>query len=374
MAAALEGARRARARVVNVRPGAPLRRVVFAAAEASGDLLGAEVLRGLHRHGRFLAVGVGGEAMRAAGLLAVPGSVPLRPATGLTEVLASVPTLVRNTLALRRALLGADLLVVIDAPDQHLPLARKARALGVPVVGVVAPQTWAWRPGRVSTVAASLDQLLCLLPFEPAIYADTGLDAVFVGHPAAERVPASSREPGVVAIFPGSRRAELHRHLAVFVAVAQASGAREILLPRASTIPAELLQGLPATVTVCLPEVARARAERAVTKAGTSTLELALAGIPAVVAHRVAPLTGWIARRFVRGVRHVALPSIVLGEQVYPEVLQELDMGVIADALRSASPPDSARIRATLRAHPEGFGAACAEAILRRWPTMTLSG
>jgi lipid-A-disaccharide synthase len=234
------------------------------------------------------------------------------------------------------------------------------------VVGYVSPQVWAWRAGRVHTAARALDQLLCLWPFEPALYAGTGLDARHVGHPAVERVAASSRESGVLAILPGSREAEVRRHLAPFLAVARASGAREVLLPVASTVAPRWLGALPEPVRACTMDEALARSERALTKSGTSTLELALAGIPAVVAHRVSPWTWALARGLVRGVGHVALPNLLLGEPVQEERLQRLDPAELGHALRRAVAPPVARLRERLRV-AGGAAAAAAEAILSRW-------
>jgi len=340
-------------------------RVVVSAAEASGDALAAALVRALAVRADIDVCGVGGPAMRAAGVRPVDGCVPLRPAMGTVEVLGSLWGTVRNLRAVWRALDRADLLVVVDAPDQHLPLARLARGR-VPVVGYVSPQVWAWRAGRVHAVAQALDQLLCLWPFEPALYAGTGLDARFVGHPASERSTRSTREEGVLAVVPGSRPAEVRRHLATFLAVARETGAREVLLPRASTITEEGVGTLPPWVRPCAMEDVLARADRALTKSGTSTLELALAGIPAVVAHRVSPITWAVARRFTRGLRHVALPNILLESRVQEEHLQHLDVAGLGEALARAQPVPVEALRARLEV-PGGPSAAAAEAVLSRW-------
>ena len=340
-------------------------RVVVSAAEASGDALGAALVQALASRVPLEAHGVGGPAMHAAGVRPLEGCVPLRPAMGTIEVLGGVWATARNLRAVWRALDEADLLVVVDAPDQHLPLARLARGR-VPVVGYVSPQVWAWRAGRVGAIARALDHLLCLWPFEPALYAGTGLDARFVGHPAADRRGRSAREGGVLAVVPGSRPAEVRRHLATFLAVARESGAREVLLPLASTIGEEGVGRLPPWVRACAMEEVLARAERALTKSGTSTLQLALAGIPAVVAHRVSPITWAVARRLARGVSHVALPNILLGERVQEEHLQRFDVATLGAALARARPAPIEALRARVGV-VGGAASAAAEAILSRW-------
>lgn len=317
--------------------------VLLSAAEPSGDRLAAALVEALRARGPIRARGIAGPAMRAAGV------EPIFPAEalgvmGASELLGRLGALWRARRALERALdEGADAFVGVDSPDLHLPLARRARARGVPAVGYVAPQVWAWRPGRARRVAASLDRLLCLFPFEPALF--PGLDARWVGHPAPDRV--APRDPSVVdpalyALLPGSRRQELSRHLPLFLATAELLRARAagaplprfllLLPPELPTPPA-----LPAHVrrVGSLAEIGAARA--ALTKSGTVTLELAVLGLPQVVAHRVSPLTYALGRWLVRGVRHIALPNI-LAERAglpapVPEHVQASDPARLAEAL-----------------------------------------
>lgn len=319
-----------------------MKRVLVSAQEASGDRLGAELLEAVAASGRILATGLPGPRMLAAGAIPLPGSLPMNPVMGLVEVLRHLGQIRTNTAAMMRALEEKpDLLIVIDAPDFNLPLARAAKARGIPVLGLVSPQLWAWRAGRAANIARALDRLLCLFPFEPAYYTPFGLDARAIGHPAVDRVPRSAREPGVIAIFPGSRRAELARLLGPFLAVAARMDAREVLLPLAASLPRAVLGELPANVRVCTSEEALARAERALTKSGTSTLELALAGIPMVVAHRVHPLTYWLGRLLVKGVRHIALPNILCEREVVREYVQYFTVDELVGSLKdAAAPPD----------------------------------
>lgn len=331
-----------------------MKRILISAQEASGDRLGAELIAAMARQGAaagrtFQAVGLPGPRLMEAGVRPLPDSVPMNPVMGVVEVLKHLGDIRRNTTAMLRAIdEKPDLLVVIDGPDFNLPLARAAKAKGVPVVGYVSPQVWAWRSGRARDIARSMNRLLCLFPFEPAYYTPHGLDARFVGHPAVDRVGPSAREPGVVAIFPGSRRSELSRLLAPFLAAVGPLGAREVLLPLASSIRRADLGDLPPNVRVCTSEEALGRAERVLTKSGTSTLEIALAGIPMVVAHRVHPLTYWLGRMLVRGVKYLALPNVLLGREAVPEYVQHFTPEELTLALKAAEPPPTAEIRALL--------------------------
>lgn len=342
-----------------------MRRILVSAQEASGDRLGAELFAAMAaaRPGDpFEVRGLVGPLLAAGGAAPLAGSAPMNPVMGLVEVLAHVGELRRNTMALRRAFdERPDLLVVIDGADFNLPLARAARAKGIPVLGLVSPQLWAWRSGRARSIARALDLLLCLFPFEPAYYAPYGLDARWIGHPAVDRVGLSAREPGVVALFPGSRRAELRRLLAPFLAAAERLEAREVLLPLAASLSPADLGPLPSNVRLCSSAEALGRAELALTKSGTSTLELALAGIPMVVAHRVHPLTYWLGKRLVRGVRHLALPSILLRREAIREYVQNFTVDQLVQSMKEAQPPPTAELRAILG--EQGVAARAASAV-----------
>lgn len=340
-----------------------MKRVLISAAEASGDRLGAELVDALARRMRVEVTGLAGPRMLEAGVLPLPGSAPMDPVMGGLEVLRHARSLAANTRAVLRGLeQKPDLLVVIDAPDLHLPLARAARRAGVKVVGYVSPQLWAWRPGRAREVARSYDRLLCLFAFEPRLYASLGLDARWVGHPVVDRVGPSAREEGVVAVFPGSRRAEVRRLLGPFLAAVAPLGAREILLALAAPLTSAQLGPLPAGVRVTTSEEALARASLALSKSGTVTLELALAGIPFVVAHRVSPITYWLGRLLVRGVKHLALPNILLQREVVREYVQRFTPKQLTQSLREAPPPPTGELRALLG--PPGASERAADALM----------
>ncbi len=322
-----------------------MNRLVVSAAEASGDRLLAELIVAIRAAGAQLPIlGNTGPESERAGAARLEGIEHVPPAMGLIEVLRAIPAHRRNRARLLDALRPGDTLLTVDSPDLHTGLAAEAKRRGFRTVGYVSPQLWAWRPGRAASIAEAYDQLLCLFAFEPGLYSGTGLDARWVGHPAVDRVQASTRESGVLAIFPGSRPAELRRHLDVFLEAARFSGAREILLAAA---PGVTLRPAP-EVTVVTGAEAMRRADRALCKSGTVTLELAMAGIPMVVAHRVHPVTYWIGRTFVKGVQHLALPNVLLKRSAVTEFVQDFDARGLADALSRVQEPPTEELRAIL--------------------------
>jgi lipid-A-disaccharide synthase len=311
--------------------------------------------------------------MRAAGVEAIDRVEDLS-VNGLWEVLGKLPRIRAAQAALREAMSPApDLLITVDAPDFHLPLARHARGLGIPAVGYVSPQIWAWRPGRAKSLARDLDRLLCLFPFEPALYEPHGLDARFVGHPVIDRLAGLQRrpEPGCFALLPGSRAHELERLLPVFLATSAqvreqrpgsrfvlgvAEGCDPALLEPAVSAGIELVDGLQAAALRC---------EAALVASGTATLELAVLGVPMVVAYRVHASTYAVGKALVRGIDHIALPNILAGDRIVPEHIQRLDPSVLARDLLAvagdpALPARLAEVKASLGAPGASARAAAA--------------
>lgn len=335
-------------------------RLHLSAIEPSGDALGAELLGEFTRRKLQLRVtGLGGPRLLAAGLGSVHPLAP--PAMGLVEVIRHLGAIRRQREAfLASAKAEAGAVVCVDAPDFHAGVARHLRRAGRTTIGWVSPQLWAWRPGRAAKVAAAYTTLLCLFDFEPKLYELTGLDARFVGHPAVDRRVERKVESGVVAIFPGSRAQELSRHLTTFVEATRAY--RKVLIAEApgtnfrSRLPPDSRFEFVSSIE------AMVRCERALTKSGTVTLELALNGIPSVVAHRVHPLTYAVGRYLVKGVRFLALPNILADRPVFTEFIQYFDVATLANALAHAVEPPAAELVA--RVGPPGVISRVADAIL----------
>jgi lipid-A-disaccharide synthase len=290
--------------------------------------------------------GVGGAQMRAAGLASLFDTDELH-IIGFADVLRRLPFLFRRIRQTVEAAIAArpDVLVIIDSPDFTHRVARRVRAAAppIPIVDYVCPQVWAWRSWRARTMRVYLDHVLALLPFEPAFLArNGGPPCTFVGHPLAQQIDElrpnaiesvrRSAPPPIVLALPGSRSGEIARMADVFGAglalASEHAGALELIVP---TLPR--LAGLVENATarwpvrpriVTDPREKRAlfrTARAAVSKSGTVTLELALAGIPTVVAYRASWLTELIYRTIVR-VPTIVLANLVLEDTVMPELLQ----------------------------------------------------
>jgi len=245
---------------------------------------------------------------------------------------------------------GVDVVIPVDYPGLNLRLTEAAYRRGMPVVYYIAPQVWAWKEARAARLARAAARIAVILPFEERILREEGANAHFVGHPLLEReeeVPsreAFCRSAGldparpILAVFPGSRKQEVRRHLAPFLAAAhrlsEAEPGLQVAVARADGMELSLPPGASAVVVEGGRALLR-HARAAIVKSGTTTLEAALEGTPFVVAYRTHPLTFALARRLVR-VDHVALANLVAGAPIVPELLQE---EVTPEALSAAVLP-----------------------------------
>ncbi len=303
-------------------PTAPL--IALVAGEASGDQLGAGLIIALRQRfpdARF--VGIGGERMQAAGF---ESWFDMRELSlfGLVEVLGHLPRLLRLRKALIRRLLQLrpDIVIGIDAPDFNLGLERRLKQAGLRTVHYVSPSVWAWRENRAATIGRSADQVLCLFPMEPEIYARHGGHGHFVGHPLAwqfplhvDRAPARLRlglpaEGPVLAVLPGSRRSEVSSLGPIFLQATRQIAAQipglQIVIPAADAHTRMQLQTLIDTLPEDVPAIhlldgqahdALLASDVVLVASGTATLEAMLAKRPMVVGYRISPLSLWLARR-----------------------------------------------------------------------------
>ena len=333
--------------------------ILLLAGEASGDHHAAALSVALRRRlpGARL-IGLGGPLMAAAGVELLAGLDQLA-VMGFVEVLSHL----RFFRALEkrvRSLVdggGVDLVIPVDYPGFNLRAARYAHRRGIPVLYYIAPQVWAWKPGRARRLAEDTDRVAVILPFEAAILAAAGVNVRFVGHPLLERDDvvadreAFAKSIGIdparplLALLPGSRQQEVARHLAPFAGAARQVGLSrpdvQPVLARAPSLPVDSLDraGLPVTGET---RALLRHASAALVKSGTGTLEAALEGTPFVTAYRTHPLTYALARRLVR-VPYVALANLVAWERVVPELLQdevtpERLVGKLLPLLDSGSP------------------------------------
>jgi lipid-A-disaccharide synthase len=234
-----------------------------------------------------------------------------------------------------------DVAILTDSPDFHLRLARRLKALGIPVIYLVAPQVWAWREGRLRGMRRTIDRLLCIFPFEPEFFARHGMEATYIGHPLTRMVkPSAGREElrgryGVpegtplVALLPGSRKGEIERHLPVLAEAVrmiqkawQGPEIRFILaLPpglnfreRISESSIQVLEGQTWDVIAC--------AEIALAASGTVTIEATLLGTPMIAFYRVNKLS-WLMGRHLLRVPFYSMVNLVAGRAVVPELIQD---------------------------------------------------
>lgn len=337
-------------------------RIALVAGEASGEQLGARLIDSLRmRFPDAEFAGIGGEAMRAAGLNAWHDASELA-VMGLSEVLAHLPRLLRLRRKLRDRLLAwhPDVLIGIDAPDFNLGLERQLKQRGLRTAHYVSPSIWAWRQGRAATIGRSADRVLCLFPMEPEIYARHGVDARFVGHPLADAMPLepdrleARRRLGldearpVLAVLPGSRLGEIERLGAIFfeaaARVARQVPGLQVVVPAANADCKRALQHSIAGSALSSADyrlidgearTAMVASDVVLLASGTATLEAMLAKRPMVVGYRIARATHAIVKGLgMLKVRHYALPNVLAGEALVPELMQdECTPGRLADAV-----------------------------------------
>ncbi len=361
---------------------------MIVAGEASGDLHGSNLVREtLARRPDLRFFGIGGARMREAGVEVLVGAEEMA-VVGLVEVAAHFPVIYRAWSLLRRILRTEPpaLLILIDYPDFNLRIARIARAAGVPVLYYISPQVWAWRVGRVHTIARIVDRMAVVFPFEVPFYEKAGLPATFVGHPLADSArPKVTRDAAfsafgidparrVVGLFPGSRHGEISRLLPVILDAARLLRERfpelQFVLPLASSLSRDDLApyldgcGLEVRVIACDSPDLIQLCDAIVTASGTVTLEIALQQVPMVIIYKVSPFTYQVGKRLIR-VDHIGICNIVAGERAVPELIQDAaEPSRIADEIGRMleDRPYADRIRERLGAVKERLGSGGASA------------
>ena len=318
-----------------IQRGAP--RIFLSAAEPSADLHGAGLVQALlSRYPNATIEALGGPHLRRAGA-SIRYPMEGLAAFGVVEILTKIRAHFRLLRALQEDFrVGRyDLLILIDYPGFHLRVAEAAHRTGTKVLYYIAPQLWAWRPERARRLAAAVDRLAVVLPFERDFFEGLGLRSEYVGHPLVDRAAPLPRERAraqlgigaeskVLGIFPGSRAQEIRRLWRPFRDAAQAllkdgscdrvlvAGTAEGIYPDPG--PLEILRQDPLTLF--------SAADAALAKSGTTTLEAALAGTPMVVAYKVHQVS-WAVFQRLRTVRWVSLVNLVADREIVPEVLQE---------------------------------------------------
>jgi lipid-A-disaccharide synthase len=320
-------------------------RILIITGEASGDLHGAHLAKAIAaRDPSVELVGIGGAYMRAAGVAMIPG-IPQVDVMGLIG-LSAVRVLIRRVLAIRRVLKADawDLVVLIDNPGLNFHFARVAKAAGRRVVYCIAPQLWAWRPGRMKWIQQRVDHVVVILPFEEDLYRRAGVRCTFVGHPLLDSVaPHYDRAAlrakynldataPVVGLLPGSRVAEVSMLVPLLLETARRLAASnpktQLILAQASSIDDHLLHSLlresPVPVSVAKDQASEVMAASDVllVASGTATLQAAVVGTPMVLLYKTTWPTYWIARLLVM-VKWIGLVNLVAGRSIVPELIQD---------------------------------------------------
>lgn len=320
------------------------RSIMIVTGEASGDMYGSLLASELRLGAPGLSlIGVGGEAMRAAGveILLDSGEISV---VGVWEALVRLRKLrealerIKTEISARRP----DLLILIDYPGMNLRLAKFARSIGIRVMYYISPQVWAWGRGRIKTIRRNVDRLVVILPFEVELYRREGVDARYVGHPLIDIVRTDldraaflarmglSEGGTIVSLLPGSRLEELKQHLRPLLETTS-------ILRRSVPDARFVLVTLPAYEKMVRGEIERAGAEvkvttefryeamaysdLAITCSGTVTLEAALLGTPMMVIYRLAAFS-WALGRLIVKVPYISLVNLVAREMIVPEFIQ----------------------------------------------------
>lgn len=323
--------------------------IALSAGEASGDLLGAHLIEAIKQQrpdAQF--IGIGGPLMTAAGCQSLFDQERLA-VRGYVEVIKRLPEIlkIRRQLVAKLTHIRPNVFVGIDAPDFNLGVAAQLKAAGIPTVHYVSPSVWAWKQGRVKTIVQQVNQVLCLFPMEAPLYQAAGGQAVFVGHPLAQKLPmiadkAAARErlklpenAPVFAVLPGSRVSEIDYMAPIFFRTVQLM-IRELpnahfILPYPTAATRERIQHylaqpefekLPIRLQAAKTDLACTAADVVLVTSGTATLEVALCKRPMVISYKISPLTYHLVKHKIK-VPHVGLPNILLQKSVVPELLQQ---------------------------------------------------
>lgn len=319
--------------------------VMIIAGEASGDLHGANLVKVMkERDHSIFFCGIGGQKLKEEGIQIVVDADALS-VMGVTDVLLKFPAILNCIFTTKRILKSykPDLLILIDYPGFNLHMAGYAKKLGIPVLYYISPKLWAWRPSRVRKIEENVDHMALILPFEVEFYKKFKVKTTFVGNPLLDYGPEPSygvekriNKDGWIEIglLPGSREGEITRHLPVMVEAAREIkkhfGKARFLISIAPSVKGELLDFMKSLdpgedpfefVTGNVAQIFK-RAKVIVAASGTVTLEAAIAGIPMVIIYKMSAVSFMLAKSFVK-VKNVGLASLIAGEEVSPELLQD---------------------------------------------------
>ena len=357
-------------------------RILISAGEASGDVHAAAVTRALKQIDPNCEVfGMGGDCLREAGG-EVLFDIKEHGVMGFIEVVKKLPALFKLRSDFGKVMdeRKPDCFVSVDYPGFNMKLAKLAKEKGIPVVSYIPPSAWAWNKGRAPKVAKLVTKIASIFPFEYDVYKEAGADVEFVGHPLidivktsmpraeAEAFAGKAEGRRLILLLPGSRLMEIQKMLPTLLAAAkiikQQQPDIDFAMPRASTIPKEMLEGMinASGLEVKILEGhiydVMSVADLALATSGTVTLEAALCGLGCVIVYKTSPISAFIARRVIN-IPDIGLPNIVAARHILPELLQEdfTPEKTAAEALHLLEPERNAEMKRDLAYVKERLGA-----------------
>lgn len=325
--------------------------VMIVAAEASSSLYALRLLQLWKKQNKKVsAFGIGSRDMEKEGFHIIGRSEEMA-VVGLQEVIAHFG-LIKDAfygLLAEAKKRKPKVALLLDYPDFNLRLAKRLKAMGIPVIYYISPQIWAWRTGRVNTIRDRVDRMLVLFPFEKEFYEKNNVPVDFVGHPLLDELSDSlfdekerayrrsrygfTQDDVVLALMPGSRRSELKHHLQVQIETARKMRAEDphlkIVLFVAPTFEKEEIQAIlppidfPITLIKDEPFSMISLADVVLCASGTATLMVGLMEKPMVIMYRMNKMTAFFAKRFVKHTAHFGMINLILNERVVPELFQE---------------------------------------------------
>ncbi len=329
-----------------------IRHIVIVTGELSGEMHAAELVRSIKKSVPVELSGIGSQRLRDEGMNTIYDyrNISL---TGLSEIFSKLPHIKDAYKKLKEHLeqTSPSLLILVDFPGFNLKIARFARTLGIPTIYFIPPQVWAWRKKRILRIKQYVDKVICVLPFEKKLYEEYGIDAAYVGHPFVSTVKQTStkedflRRTGigkgctVITIMPGSRENEIDRHMPFLLRSIEKIKKRmrriAVLLPLADNIDGSVLERFREGLKDCIvirgqSYDALAHCDLAIVSSGSATLEAAILGTPSIVIYRVSCFSYCIARMLVT-IKHISLPNIIAGKEVFPEFIQHIPPEKIAE-------------------------------------------
>lgn len=313
------------------------KKVMISAGEPSGEMYGALLSREIKNRWPDTEIfGIGGVRMEQEGVSLI---APISNVMGIAEAFKHLWEIRKHFRSAKEAMIkkNPDILVLIDYPDFNLALAKKAKAIGIPILYYVSPQVWAWRRWRVKKISSLVNKIALILPFEADYYRDADLPCEFVGHPLVETISIEKNkkelkrmlgldpERPVLSLLPGSRPGEIQRHMPVITDIAAKANKEmpefQIVIPLApGTDVSEEVKDYIRVIKNRTKEVV-ACSEVSAVASGTATLEAALLGTPMAVFYRVSPVTFIIGKLLVK-VKYASLVNLLSGKEVVLEFIQ----------------------------------------------------